>query len=89
MKHYRENSVESHESDDENGYDMVTGANLTPQMVPEFLTGRPMQSRKKTPHQQRVNDETLDTTLPTQIPPLPTNSRDVIPSTDLQMFLWE
>ena len=44
-----ENSVGSHRSDDENDYDMVTGANLTPQMVPEFLTERPMQSRNKTP----------------------------------------
>ena len=56
---------------------MVTGANLTPQMVPEFLTGRPMQSQTKTPHQQCVNDDTLDTTIPAQIPPVPTNNRDV------------
>ena len=38
INHQRENSVESCGSDDEIGYDMVTGANLTPQMVPEFLT---------------------------------------------------
>ena len=56
---------------------MVTGSNLTPQMVPEFLTGRPMQSRNKTPHQQCVNGDTLDTTTPSQIPTVPTKSRDV------------
>ena len=56
---------------------MVTGINLTPQIVPEFLTGRPMQSRNKTPYQQCVNDDTLDTTIPAQIPPVPTNNRDV------------
>ena len=77
LNHQRENSVDSYRSDDENGYDMVTGANLTPQMVPEILTGRPMQSQNKTPHQQCVNDDTLDTTIPAQIPPVPTNNRDV------------
>ena len=56
---------------------MVTGANLTPQMAPEVLTGRPMQSRNKVPHQQCVNDDTLDTTISAQIPPVPTNNRDV------------
>ena len=75
--HRRENSDDSQGSDDEYGYDMVTGANLTPQMVPEFLTGRPMQSQNKTSHQQCVNDDTLDTTIPAQIPPVPTNNRDV------------
>ena len=77
INHQRENSVDSCGSYDENGYDMVTGANLTPQMVPEFLTGRPMQSQNKTPHKQCVNDDTLDTTIPAQIPPVPTNNRDV------------
>ena len=75
--HRRENSDDSQGSDDEYGYDMVTGANLTPQMVPEFLTGRPMQSQNKTSHQQCVNDDTLDTTIPAQIQPVPTNNRDV------------
>ena len=37
----RESSVDSYT--DEQNRDMVTGANLTPHMVPEFLTGRPMQ----------------------------------------------
>ena len=77
INHQRENSVDSYRSDDKNGYDIVTGANLTPQMVPEFLTGQPMQSRNKTPHQQCVNDDTLDITIPAQIPPVPTNNRDV------------
>ena len=75
--YHRENSVDSQQSDDDFGYDMVTGANLTPQMLPEFLTGRPMQSRNKTPHQQCVNDDTLDTTIPAQIPTVPSKSRDV------------
>ena len=77
MNHQRENSADSCGSDDELGYDMVTGANLTPQMVPEFLTGRPMQSQNKIPHQQCVHDDRLDTTIPAQIPPVPTNNRDV------------
>ena len=77
MNHQRENSADSCGSDDELGYDMETGANLTPQMVPEFLTGRPMQSQNKILHQQCVHDDTLDTTIPAQIPPVPTNNRDV------------
>ena len=77
INHCRENSMDSNQSDDAIGYDIVTGANLTPQMVPEFLTGQPMQSRNKTPHQQCVNDDTLDTAIPAQIPPVPTNNRDV------------
>ena len=56
---------------------MVTGANLTPQMVPEFLTGRPMHSQSKIFHQQCVNDDTLDTTIPVQLPTVPTNNRHV------------
>ena len=49
VNHCREHSLDSNQSDDD-GYDMVTGANFTPQMVPEFLTGRPMQSQNKIPH---------------------------------------
>ena len=75
--HRRENSGDSQVSDDEYGYDMVTGANLTPQMVPEFLTGRPMHSQNKTPHQQCVTDDTRNTTIAAQIPTVPTNNRDV------------
>ena len=62
---------------------MVAGANLTPQIVPEFLTVRPMLSRNKTPHQQYVNVDTLDTTIPPQLPPVPTNNRDAHSETTL------
>ena len=36
---------------------MVTGANPTPHMVPEFLTGRPMQSREPLQHQNLTDHE--------------------------------
>ena len=39
----RDSSISSLDCRDE--FDMVTGANPTPRMVPEFLTGRPTQSR--------------------------------------------
>ena len=64
INHCRENSVESHHSDEENGDDMVIGANFTPQMVPEFPTERPMQSRNKIPHQQGITCDTLDKLFP-------------------------
>ena len=76
INHYREKSVDSNQTEDDGGYDMVTGANLTPKMVPEFLTGRPMQSRNETPHQQCSNDDTLDTTLPAQQIPAHTNTQN-------------
>ena len=38
----RQSSVDSYTS--KQNRDMVSGANLTQHMVPEFLTGRPMQS---------------------------------------------
>ena len=41
--HRRENLVDFEQSDDD-GYDMVTGANLTTHLVQEFLTGLSMQS---------------------------------------------
>ena len=69
--------MDSQRSDDEFGYDLVTGANLTPALVPEFLTGRPMQFRNKTPHQQCINDDTLDTTLPAQQTPAHTNTQNI------------
>ena len=75
MNHCGENSVDSHHSDDKIGYDMVTGANPTPQMVPGLLTGRPMQSRNETPHQHCSNGDTLDTTLPAQQIPVPRTLR--------------
>ena len=55
-------------------------------MVPEFLTGRPMHSRHKTPQPQCVNDDTLDTTIPAQIPTIPTNSRDVPSETPIDLI---
>ena len=76
INHCRRNSIDSNNSNEnDDGYDMVTGANLTPQMVPEFLTGRPTQSRNTNPHQQCVNDDTLDNTLPAQIPSVPINNQ--------------
>ena len=73
--HQKENSVDSRQSDVDDGYDMLTGANYTPQIVPEFLTGQPMQSRNKTPHQQCINDDTLDKTLPAQQIPAHTKTQ--------------
>ena len=61
--HRRENLVDFEQSDDE-GYDMVTVANRTPRLVPEFLTG--MQSRNTIPLQNPSTDDTLETTLPAQ-----------------------
>ena len=55
----RQSSVESNGS--EQNRDMVTGANLTPHMVPEFLTGRPMQSREPLQQQNPNTDESQDT----------------------------
>ena len=78
--HLRESTIDSIESDD--GYDMVTGANLTPHMVPEFLTGRPMQSRKNIPQQYDDNDYMLDTTLPAQQMPMRTTEAITEPPVD-------
>ena len=44
-------------------HDMVTGANPTPRMVPEFLTGRPTQSRDN-PQSQDTIDPQSPTTSP-------------------------
>ena len=44
-------------------HDMVTGANPTPRMVPEFLTGRPTQSRDN-PQNQDLIDPQSPTTSP-------------------------
>ena len=79
--HRRENLVDFEQSDDD-GYDMVTGANLTPHMVPEFLTGRPMQSRNNIPQQNDDNDALLDTTLPTQQMPMRTTEAITEPPVD-------
>ena len=74
--HRRENLVDFEQSD-EDGYDVVTGANLTPHLVPEFLTGRPMQSRNTIPLQNPSTDDTLETTLPAQQNPIPINNQEV------------
>ena len=55
----RESSTDSYNS--EQNRDMVTGANPTPHMVPEFLTGRPMQSREPLQRQHSNNNESQDT----------------------------
>ena len=73
--HRRENLVDFEQSD-EDGYDMVTGANLTPHLVPEFLTGRPMQSRNTIPLPNPSTDDTLETTLPAQQNPSPINTQE-------------
>ena len=39
---------------------MVTGANSNPRMVPEFLTGRPMQPREPLQHQNSTNEKPQD-----------------------------
>ena len=74
INHYRDISVDSETNDD--GYDMVTGTNLTHHMVPEFLTGRPMQSLNKTLLPHTSNDDTLDTNLPAQQIPVPATNRN-------------
>ena len=73
--HRRENLVDFEQSDDD-GYDMVTGANLTPHLVPEFLTGRPMQSRNTIPLPNPSTDDTLETTLPAQQNPISINTQE-------------
>ena len=72
----RQSSVDSVTS--EHNHDMVTGANPTPHLVPEFLTGRPMQSREPLQRQTSHSDDSQDT-----IPQVPettanTNSSDPI-----------
>ena len=60
----RQSSLDSNNS--EQNHNMVTGANPTPHIVPEFLTGRPMQSREPLQHQNSTNNESQD--LGPQIP---------------------
>ena len=57
----------------EQNHDMVTGANPTPHMVPEFLTGHPMQSQE--PLQNPNTDESQDT-----IPQVPETATPTTPS---------
>ena len=73
--HRRENLVDFEQSDDD-GYDMVTGANLTPHLVPEFLTGQPMQSQNTIPLPNHSTDDTLETTLPAHQNPIPINTQE-------------
>ena len=54
----RESSVES--CANERNRNMVTGANSNPRMVPEFLTGRPMQPREPLQYQNSANEESQD-----------------------------
>ena len=69
----RESSIESYTS--EQNRDMVTGANPTPHMVPEFLTGRPMHSRAPLQRQNSNNDESQDT-----VPKVPGTTAPTIPA---------
>ena len=55
----RRSSVDSDNS--EQNCDMVTGANPTQHMVPEFLTGRPVQSLEPLQRQNSNNDESQET----------------------------
>ena len=62
---------------------MVTGANYTPHTVPEFLTGRPMQSQEPLQNPEDTHSEPLDPTQ--QVPgdalyrtPLPIPSIDLL-----------
>ena len=73
----RESSTDSINS--EQNRDMVTGANPTPHMVPEFLTGRPMQSREPLQRQNSNHEESQDSipqvpeTTPSNTSPDPIN----------------
>ena len=69
----RESSTDSMNS--EQNRDMVTGANPTPQMVPEFLTGRPMQSGDPLQRQNSNNNESQVT-----IPQVPETTGPTTPS---------
>ena len=71
-----ESSVDSYT--DEQNCDMVTGANLTPHMVPEFLTGRPMQYREPLQRQNSNADESLDHSPQVQEPASQTTPSDPI-----------
>ena len=69
----RESSTDSMNS--EQNRDMVTGANPTPHMVPEFLTGRPMQSGDPLQRQNSNNNESQVT-----IPQVPETTGPTTPS---------
>ena len=69
----RQRSVDSVNS--EQNHDMVTGANPTPHIVPEFLTGRPMQSREPLQRHNSTDHESQET-----IPQVPETTAPTIPS---------
>ena len=69
----RESSTNSINS--EQNRNMVTGANTTPHMFPEFLTGRSMHSRAPLQRQNSNNDESQDT-----VPQVPETTTPTIPS---------
>ena len=48
-------------------HDMVTGANPTPRMVTEFLSGRPTQSREDPQRQDYMNTASQDNSPPVQV----------------------
>ena len=72
----RESSVGSYIG--EQNRDMVTGANLTPHMVPEFLTRRPMQSREPLQCQTSNAEEPVDHSPQVQDPASQTTPSDPI-----------
>ena len=72
----RESSTDSINS--EQNRDMVTGANPTPHMVPEFLTGRPMQSREPLQRRNSNNDESQETIPQVSETTAPTTGSDPI-----------
>ena len=69
----RDSSVDSVSS--EQNHDMVTGANPTPHMVPEFLTGRPMHSREPLQRHNLTDHEPQET-----IPQVPETTAPTTPS---------
>ena len=72
----RQSSVDSVNS--EQNRDLVTRANPTPHMVPEFLTGRPMQSCEPLQRQNLNNHESQETIPQVTETTAPTTSSDHI-----------
>ena len=56
----------------------MTGANPTPHTVPEFLTGRPMQSREPLQRQNSTNYESPETIPQVSETTVPTTPSDLI-----------
>ena len=77
-RHLSRQSSENSNYNEENR-DLVTGANPTPHMVPEFLTGRPMQSCEPLQRQNSNNNEPQDT-----IPQVPETTT---PNTSSQLMV--